>query len=245
MIAPSEYDPLGAASEETEDLLRVREHFAGAAQPFVTSPWSWVAWAVVLPVASLLTRPVAGAWGYSGVLLLWSGAILAAGLVEALAIRRGRGRHGRSSLASWVLRAQGNLSLVALVLSAVMVVADQSILLPGLWLLLLGHSFYVVGGLAFGPFRPYGLAFQAAGVVALWPRLVDPFVVLAAVTFGANLWMAWKVRARRRASRRSSRSPDSRGWFGELEDHAREVERHDMEAIRESMARGIAAEREP
>lgn len=33
-------------------------------------------------------------------------------------------------------------------------------------------------------------------------------------------------------------------WFGALEEHAREVERHDMEAIRESIGRGIAAERE-
>lgn len=194
---PSEYDPLGAAVEETGDLLQVRELFAESARPFVTSPWSWVAWAVVLPVASLLTRPVAGAWGLSGVLLLWSGAILAAGLVEALAIRRGRGRHGRSSLASWVLRVQGNLSLVALLLSVAAVVAGQAILLPSLWLLLLGHSFYVVGGLAYPPFRPYGLAFQAAGALAFWPRLVDPLLVLAVVTFSANLWMAWKVRSGR------------------------------------------------
>lgn len=201
MPAPSEYDPLGAEAEETGELREVQELFAEAARPFVTSPWSWVAWALVLPLASLFTRAVAEARGDSGVLLLWSGAILAAGLVEGLAIRRGRGRHGRSSLASWVLRVQGNLSLVALLLSVVLVVGDRAILLPGLWLLLLGHSFYVVGGLAFAPFRPYGLAFQLAGALALWPRLVDPFPVLAAVTFGANLWMAWQVRSRRRAER--------------------------------------------
>ena len=32
-------------------------------------------------------------------------------------------------------------------------------------------------------------------------------------------------------------------WFGALEQYARRVERHDMEAIRESIARGISTER--
>lgn len=32
-------------------------------------------------------------------------------------------------------------------------------------------------------------------------------------------------------------------WFGALEKYARQVERHDMEAIRESIARGISVER--
>jgi hypothetical protein len=33
-------------------------------------------------------------------------------------------------------------------------------------------------------------------------------------------------------------------WFGALEKYARRVESHDMDAIRESIARGISAERE-
>lgn len=32
-------------------------------------------------------------------------------------------------------------------------------------------------------------------------------------------------------------------WFGALEKYARRVERHDMEAIRESIGRGVASER--
>lgn len=189
----SEYDPLGSASGDSEDLRRVRELFSEAALPFLASPWSWVAWALVLPLAAVLTRPVAGTHGAPGVLLLWSGAILVGGLVEGFGIRWGRGEHGRSSLGSWVLRVQGNLSLVALILSAAAVVADEATLLPGIWLLLLGHSFYVVGGLAFAPFRAYGLAWQLAGAVALWPGLVDPLLVLAAIALFGNLWMAWKV----------------------------------------------------
>lgn len=33
-------------------------------------------------------------------------------------------------------------------------------------------------------------------------------------------------------------------WFGSLEKYTRRVEKHDMEAIRESIARGISTERE-
>lgn len=33
-------------------------------------------------------------------------------------------------------------------------------------------------------------------------------------------------------------------WFGILEKHARRVERHDMDAIRESIARGVSTERD-
>ncbi len=34
-------------------------------------------------------------------------------------------------------------------------------------------------------------------------------------------------------------------WFGALRDRTRRIEQHDMEAIRASIARGIAAERDP
>lgn len=32
-------------------------------------------------------------------------------------------------------------------------------------------------------------------------------------------------------------------WFGVLEEYARDVDRHDMEAVRASVARGVASER--
>ena len=128
----SEYDPLGSPTEDAEELLRVQEVFSAAARPFLAFPWSWVAWALLLPLAALLTRPVAETHRETGVLLLWSIAILVGGLVEGIGIHRGRGRHGRSSLGSWVLRVQGNLSLVALVLSAAAVVAEEATLLPGI-----------------------------------------------------------------------------------------------------------------
>jgi len=38
---------------------------------------------------------------------------------------------------------------VALALSALLVWQDLAWALPGLWLLLLGHSFYMLGGIAF------------------------------------------------------------------------------------------------
>lgn len=190
---PSEYDVLGSPPADGEDLARAQELFFEAARPYVAFPWSWLGWAVVLPLAALLTRPVAVRYDASGVLLLWSGAILVGGFLEAVGIRRGQGEHGRSSLGRWVLRVQGNLSLVALLLSVAAVVTGEAFLLPGIWLLLLGHSFYSVGGLAFPPFRRLGLAWQAAGALALWPGLVDPLLALAVVTSAGSLWMAWKL----------------------------------------------------
>ena len=165
----SEYDPLFPAdppAEGPDDLDRVREQFAAASRPYLRSPWPWLAWAVLLPAAALATAPVGAGRGPAAVLLLWSGTILAGGAVEATAFLRhrradGPGAEPRSSrLARWVLRLQGNTSLVAVALSLALVWNGEAALLPGLWLLLLGHSFYSLGGLALSAFKPYGLLLQ-------------------------------------------------------------------------------------
>ena len=103
---------------------------------------------MILPAAALAT-PTAFALGEApAVLLLWSAAILLGGAVEMSAyVRRSRG--GATPLAAWALRAQGNLSLVVTALSALLVWQGLAWALPGLWLLLLGHSLYLMGGLAF------------------------------------------------------------------------------------------------
>lgn len=171
----------------------MRASFAAAARPFLSSPWTWLGWAVVLPAAALLTPRFSRRPG--SVLFLWSAAILAGGLVELLAIRRRRGLAGRSPLASWALSLQGNLSLVGLVLSGVLLAAGRPDLLPGLWCLVLGHSFYALGGLAFRPMRTAGLLFQLGGLAALLPWLppLPTFAVTAAVACG---WLAWGVARR-------------------------------------------------
>jgi hypothetical protein len=114
--------------------------------------------------------------------------ILLGGAVEILNIRRGQ-HSGRSTLAAWVLRLQGNLSIVALLLSALLIWQDVAWALPALWLLLLGHSFYMLGGFAFEPFRVCGLIYQIGGVAALWPG-GSPLAVFAVATFLGNLWIA-------------------------------------------------------
>ena len=190
----SEYDPLfsGGAGEAADDLEAVRERFARAGRPFLRSPWTWLGWAVLLPAAALATRAAAAHWGPAGVLLLWSGAILAGGVVEAAAIARAGRREPRGPLAAWVLRIQGNTSLIAVVLSALLLWADAAWALPGVWLLMLGDSFYLVGGLAFAAFRGCGLLYQAAGVAALWPGGWG-LEVFAGATAAGNLWLAWAV----------------------------------------------------
>src|SRR5262249_5787408 len=93
---------------------------------------------------------------------------------------------------TWALRTQGNLSLVALALSLLLLWQDLAWALPGLWLLLLGHSFYILGGIAFRPFRAYRLLYQAGGIAALWPGGA-PLPVVPATAAAASLWMAWAV----------------------------------------------------
>lgn len=202
----SEYDPLFSSSEgdtadpATSDLERVREHFEAASRPYLVSPWSWLAWSVVLPATALSHPAVLQRFGLRGVILLWSLAILGGGIIELGTVFRQRPRRRRPSspLATWVFRMQGNLSLVAFALSVLLAWQGLAWVLPGLWLLLVGHSFYLLGGLAFRPFRLYGLAFQTAGLWALWPG-GSPLAVFAGVTGAANLWMAvqvWAVRRR-------------------------------------------------
>jgi hypothetical protein len=194
---PSEYEPLFTPTRTGEDDLEpVRDRFRAASQPFLRSPWSWLAWALVLPAAALATPIALRAGGFAFGLFLWSGAILLGGAVEMVALFRSGGATRSTPLAAWVLRLQGNLSLVAAALSIFLLWQDMAWALPGLWLLLLGHSFYMLGGLAFEPFRVCGLLFQLGGAAALWPGL-DPLPVFAVAAFLGNLWMAvgvWRSR---------------------------------------------------
>ena len=211
----SEYDPLIPDRAEVEDdLAPVQERFRRASGPYLRSPWSWLAWAIVLPAAAFATPWEARAGGPAAVLAGWSAAILVGGVVEVGAILRGGGRAQRTPLAAWVLRIQGNLSLAALALSILLVWQGLPWALPGLWLLLLGHSLYLLGGLAFPPMRTCGVIFQVGGVAALWPGL-DPLLAFALATAAGNLWMAlqvWRLGRERTEppaplSRQTSRSP--------------------------------------
>jgi hypothetical protein len=194
---PSEYEPLFTPSRPAEDDLEpVQERFRAASRPFLRSPWSWFTWAVLLPAGALATPGAGRAFGPAGVLIAWAAVILLGGVVELVAIRRaGGGIGGATPLASWVLRLQGNLSLVAVVLSALLVWQGAAWAIPGVWLLLLGHSFYMLGGFAFEPFRTCGLLYQLGGIAALWPGGF-PLAVFALATAVGNAWVGigvWRV----------------------------------------------------
>lgn len=155
-------------------------------------------WAIVFAGAALATREVAAYGGEWAVVVLWSTAILAGGAVEAVLYSRGGRDLAPSRLARWVLAGQANLSLVGLVLSGYLVWSGEAWALPGLWLLLVGHSFWGHGGLAFPAFRVTGALYQLGGVVALLPWL-DPLPTLAATVAAGNLWMAlsiWRTQRR-------------------------------------------------
>lgn len=189
----SEYDPVfgdpGPASDApAHDLELVRAAFARASRPYLSSPVPWLVWAVALPAAALATPRAAAAGGAAAVLLLWSGAILAGGAIEGIYLLRARRRLAASRLGSWAMTLQGNLSLVAALLSAALVWSERADLLPGLWLLLLGHSLFTLGGLAFRPQRTAGIVYQLGGVIALLPG-APALDVFAGATALGNLWM--------------------------------------------------------
>lgn len=193
----SEYDPLRKTLDDplAEDGLElVRDHFEEASRPYLSQPWSWFAWALILPSAALATPAVLRVTGGLGVLVLWSVAVLIGGVIEAMQIVRGRreSRAESSSLAAWVLRAQGNLSLVAVFISLALLLQDLPGLLPGVWLLLLGHSLFSFGGLAAGALRTTGLVYQAGGILAIWPHGWG-LTIFAVATFVGNLWVGWSI----------------------------------------------------
>lgn len=193
----SEYDPLRQTLDDplAEDGLElVRDHFEAASRPYLSQPWSWLAWSLILPAAALSTSKVLDVAGGLGVLVLWSVAVIIGGFIEATQILRSRrqGRVESSSLAAWVLRAQGNLSLVAVVISSALLLQGQAWLLPGIWLLLLGHSLFSLGGLAAGALRAAGLIYQGGGILAIWPHGAS-LTIFAVATLLGNLWVAWSI----------------------------------------------------
>lgn len=193
----SEYDPLfperSGGDASGGDLAVARRLFAAASRPYLSSAAPWFAWAALLPAAALGTPRAAAAGGYVAVFALWSAAIVVGGALEALFLFRARRRlGGGTALGSWAMTLQGNLSLVAVALSAALLGAGQARLLPGLWLLLLGHSLFALGGLAFRPQRTAGILYQLGGVAALVPGMPE-LVVLAVATALGNLWIGLGV----------------------------------------------------
>jgi hypothetical protein len=193
-VAASEYDPVfGGRAPEVEpsesDLGTVRALFAAASRPYLSSAIPWFFWALLLPATALVTERIARTRGAPGVLGLWSAAILVGGAVEAFFLYRNRRRLGGGSpLGSWAMTLQGNLSLVAVALSIALVLAERPDLLPGLWLLILGHSLFTLGSLAFRPQRTAGIVYQLGGAVALFPG-APALLALAVATALGNLWI--------------------------------------------------------
>jgi hypothetical protein len=201
------YDPLFAGRDrDDDDLDQARRLFAGASRPFLRTPWSWYAWAVVLPAGALSTEAVGARWGLVGLLVSWTAVIVAGGAAEGAAILGGRSRVGATSgLAAWVLRAQGNLSLVAVLLSLVLIVRREAWALPGLWLLLLGHGLLSYGGLALPAMRWAGMIYQVGGLLALLPGSPSLWCLAVATAVG-NLWIGRAV-ARNQARESAAESP--------------------------------------
>ena len=133
-------------------------------------------------------------------LFLWTAVIVVGGVGEAAAILRPGGVPA-NGLARWVLRSQGNLSLVAVALSAALVAMRQAWAVPAVWLLLLGHSFFAYGGLALPAIRWAGVIYQLGGLAALLPGS-NPLWAMALATALGNLWIARAIRRERQPASR-------------------------------------------
>ncbi len=189
----SVYDPLipEPGAHEGRDLERVQAEFREASRPFLGSRLTWMTWAIVLPAAALITARLP-ADAYAPILFTWSGAVLVGGLVEGLTILRRAQRRAPTPLGAWALRSQGNLSLVGVALSVLLIWQGLTWTVPGVWLLLLGHSLFLLGGLACRPMRVSGIVYQVGGIAALLPTGLS-LEAFALATGLANLWMAWSA----------------------------------------------------
>lgn len=212
---PSEYDEFFGGEDERSaaQAAAVRLAFRDAARPYLSSPLPWFAWALILPAAALATPLVAKSAREAGVTILWSLAILVGGTIEGITILRRRERRSRSALGAWAMRAQGNLSLVAVLLSGLLVWLDAAHFLPALWLLLLGHNLFALGGLAFPPMRVAGILYQLGGLAAVVPGSRPLWAMAAAAALG-NFWIGWGIardgsRRRARDSSQAAELPDS------------------------------------
>ncbi len=204
----SAYDTLFGADErgpELEEAAVARSAFQRASRAYLASPLPWIAWAVVLPSAALATPRAFALGREAGVILAWSVAILLGGACEGAALLVARRTARGGPLGAWAMRVQGNLSLVAVVLSALLVWLDAAAALPGLWLLLLGHSFFALGGLSLSALRTTGILYQLGGLAALVPG-APTLAIFAAATAAGNLWVAFGI-ARR--SRQEAQTPAS------------------------------------
>jgi hypothetical protein len=200
----SEYDPVFAPradGPESRDLAEVKRLFSAASRPYLSAAFPWFFWSLVLPAAAVAAGRLRVAASPAGQLGLWSAAILLGGGVEAFFLYRHRRRLGGGSpLGSWAMTLQGNLSLVAVALSIALVAAGEPKLLAGLWLLLLGHSLFALGGLAFPPQRTAGLVYQLGGAVALLPGVPELTVFAVTAALG-NFWIGVGVLRRNAAER--------------------------------------------
>jgi hypothetical protein len=196
----SEYDPLIPRGEDSmsDDLESVQQRFAIARRPYLRSPIPWLVWSIVLPGAALATGPVVEKYGSSGVLMLWSVAVLIGGVVEGSIILRSR-HTATTPLAAWVLRLQGNQSLIGLALSIFLIWQDLPQALPAVWLLLVGHSFFLLGGLAFPAMRQAGVIYEVGGLLALVPGPASMIIFAVATALG-NLRVALALMAEMKAN---------------------------------------------
>jgi len=131
--------------------------------------------------------------------VLWGSMVVLAALVEILLYVRLAAKHPDKFLTGTERQMLKFLALVfavGVLLGTVLVQRAQGDLLPGVWMLLIGLAYVVVGLFSFSDTSVLGLCACLGGTVSLFLPLGWSFGVLALVLGGGSI--AWSVVLRRR-----------------------------------------------
>ena len=131
--------------------------------------------------------------------LLWGSLVVLAALVEILLYVRLAAKHPEKFLTGTerqMLKFLVLIIAVGVLLGTVLVQRSQGDLLPGLWMLLIGLAYVVVGLFSFSDTWILGLCACLGGTVALFLPLGWSFGILALVLGGGSIVWSVVLRAR-------------------------------------------------
>ena len=134
--------------------------------------------------------------------LLWGSLVVLAALVEILLYVRLAAKHPEKFLTGverQMLKFLALIIAVGILLGTVLVRRSQGDLLPGLWMLLIGLAYVVVGLFSFSDTWILGLCACLGGTVALFLPLAWSFGILALMLGGGSI--VWSVVLRMREQR--------------------------------------------
>lgn len=188
--------PTVLSDRAAENLRFIRDTMANAGAFTSVSGAGTIGAGVVGLAASLIASPVTIAADPRRFLAVWIGAAVIAGAISGVAIRR-KARRAGQSLVDGPARRFTLAFVPALaagaVLTVALVVAGQTALLPGTWLVLYGAAIAAGGALSVRPVPIMGCAFIALGALCFALPAQLQQVVLSAGFGGLHLAFGYHI----------------------------------------------------